>query len=143
ANLVLGYLSPGYFAGGRMRLDVEAARRAIEMHVAKSLGLPVEEAAAGMYRVINVNMASAIREISVQKGYDPRQFPLICAGGAGAIHAAMIARELGMRKILVPRLASVFCAAGMVDTDFKHDFVRSFACALTEGSADLARIPAL
>ena len=95
-----------------------------------------------MYRVMNVNMASAIREISVQKGYDLREFPLICAGGAGAIHACMIARELGIRRILVPREASIFCAAGMLRSDLKHYFVRSYATSLDAGVLDHAAVQA-
>ena len=79
---------------------------------------------------MNVNMASAIREISIQKGYDQREFPLICAGGAGAIHVCMIARELGIRRILVPREASIFCAAGMLRSDLKHHLVRSHTSVL-------------
>ena len=130
ANLVLGYLNPEFFAGGRIRLDVAAARHAVSEHIAKPLGLDVSAAAAGMYRVMNVNMASAIREISIQKGYDQREFPLICAGGAGAIHVCMIARELGIRRILVPREASIFCAAGMLRSDLKHHLVRSHTSVL-------------
>lgn len=125
ANLVLGYLNPDFFAGGRMPLDLTAARQAIAGRVGDRLGLEPEAAAAGMFHIMNVNMASAIREISVQKGFDPREFPLICAGGAGAIHAASIAREMGITKIFVPREASIFCAAGMLRSDLKHDFVRS------------------
>ncbi len=131
ANLVLGYLSADYFAGGQMVLDRDAAARAIDAHVGGPMELETVAAAAGMYRVMNVNMASAIREISIERGHDPRDFLLICAGGAGAIHAAMIARELGITRILVPREASVFCAAGMLHTDLKHDYVRSYATAFT------------
>ena len=127
ANLVLGYLSPAFFAGGRMRLDAEAAQRAIRERIAGPLGMDVVDAASGMYQVINVNMAAAIREISVQKGYDPREFPLLCAGGAGPIHGASIAAELGIRRIVVPRDSSIFCAAGMLRTDLKRDYVRSVA----------------
>lgn len=134
ANLVLGYLSAEFFAGGRLRLDPQAARAAIERRVAQPLGMDTIAAAHGMYHVMNVNMASAIREISVQKGWDPREFPLICAGGAGAIHAAMIARELGIRRILVPQDAAIFCASGMLRTDLKHDFVRSHAAQLGEAA---------
>ena len=136
ANLMLGYLSPDYFAGGSMALDREAAGRAIDTHVGGPLGLDTIAAAAGMYRVMNVNMASAIREISIERGHDPRDFLLICAGGAGAIHAAMIARELGIGRILVPQSASVFCAAGMLHTDLKHDYVRSYATAFTADGLD-------
>jgi N-methylhydantoinase A len=143
ANLVLGYLSPDFFAGGRMRLDADAARAAIERGVAAALGMDPVRAAHGMYQVMNVNMASAIREISVQKGWDPREFPLVCAGGAGAIHAAMIARELGIRRVLVPRDAAIFCASGMLRTDLKHDFVRSHAAVLGDATTSRGRIGAL
>ncbi len=135
ANLVLGYLSPDYFAGGAIALDPDAARAAIERAVAAPLGLDLVRAAFGMHQVMNVNMAAAIREISVQRGWDAREFPLVCAGGAGAIHAALIARELGMRRVLVPRNAAILCAAGMLDSDLKHDFVRSHAAPLDEGAA--------
>ena len=140
ANLVLGYLCAEFFAGGRIRLDVRAAERAIRERIAKPLGMDIVEAAHGMYHVINVNMASAIREISVQKGYDPREFPLICAGGAGPIHGAAIAAELGIRRILMPRESSIFCASGMLRTDLKHDYVRSCAGALPAGGGDSGRI---
>ncbi len=125
ANLTLGYLSAGYFAGGRMPLDAERARHAIETRIAKPLGMDAVEAAAGMYHLMNVNMASAIQEISVKKGWDPRDFLMVCAGGAGPVHAAMIARELEMTRILIPKESSIFCAAGMLRSDLKHDFVRS------------------
>jgi N-methylhydantoinase A len=140
ANLLLGYLNADYFAGGRIRLDVEAAWNAIAGVIATPLGLDPIAAAAGMYRVINVNMASAIREISVQKGYDPREFPLICAGGAGAIHACMIARELGIGCVLVPREASIFCAAGMLRSDLRHHFVRSHAVMFDGATLDHAAL---
>jgi N-methylhydantoinase A len=140
ANLLLGYLNPEFFAGGRLRLDVGAAQAAIARRVAEPLGLDVIDAAAGMYRVMNVNMASAIREISIQKGYDAREFPLICAGGAGAIHACRIARELGIRRVLVPREAAIFCAAGMLRSDLRHHLVRSHACILGAASSDHAAV---
>lgn len=143
ANLLLGYLSADFFAGGRIRLDREAARRAVRERIAAPLGLSEVAAAAGMYHVINVNMAAAIREISVQKGYDPREFPLICAGGAGPAHAAMIANELGMARVIIPRDSAIFCAAGMLHTDFKHDFVRSHAVLIVRDGTDRARVAAL
>ena len=140
ADLVLGYLSAGYFAGGRMPLDGAAAQRAIMARIARPLGLPLEEAAHGMVQVINVNMAAAIREISVQKGHDPRDFPLVCAGGAGPLHAAGIAAELGIARIVVPRDSSIFCAVGMLRTDLRHDYVRSCAQILGEGAAGERRV---
>ncbi len=125
ADLLLGYLDPDYFAGGKLRLDPVRARRAIETHIAWPLGLDVDEAAAGMYRVINTNMAHGVREVTVKRGLDPRAFPLVVAGGAGALHACMIARELEMPLLIVPPTASVLCAAGMLLSDLQHDFVRS------------------
>ena len=141
ANLLLGYLSTGMFAGGRLPLDAALARNAIEKRVAAPLGCDATEAAAGMYRIMNTAMAAAIREISVERGVDPRDFPMICAGGAGALHAAMIARELGIRQVLIPCDASVFCAAGMMHADLRHDFVRSCAAPLVDGALD--RLPVL
>jgi len=79
ADLVLGYLDPSFFAGGKIPLDTEAARTAIRTHIAEPLGMSVEEAAAGMYRVINTNMAQGVREITVKRGYDPREFPMVVA----------------------------------------------------------------
>jgi len=143
ANLVLGYLSADFFAGGRIKLDVQAAHAAIERDVAHPLGLGVIEAAAGMFRVMNVNMASAIRAISIERGHDPRGFPMICAGGAGAIHAAMIAGELAIERILVPREASIFCAAGMLRTDLTHDHVRSYTARLEPGSIDRGHLASI
>jgi N-methylhydantoinase A len=143
ANLVLGYLSEDYFAGGRMRLDRKAAERAIRKQVAGPLGLNPVEAAHGMYHIMNVNMASAIREISVQRGYDPRDFLLVCAGGAGPVHAALIASELEIREILIPKESSIFCAAGMLLSDLKHDFVRSYHTEFSEGGIDRNRFLAM
>jgi N-methylhydantoinase A len=125
ADLVLGYLDPDFFAGGRIKLDLAGARRAIERHIAAPLGLSVEEAALGMYRVINTNMAQGVREVTIKRGFDPREFPMIVAGGAGPLHACMIGQELELPVLIVPRESSIFCAAGMLMSDLKHDFVRS------------------
>ena len=125
ANLVLGYLNPDNFLGGRMRLDVEAAEEAIRREIAEPLALDVRAAAAAMFDVINVNMTAGIREVSVDRGVDPRDFLLIVVGGAGPIHAAAIATELGISQILVPRDSAVFAAAGMLLADVRHDAVRA------------------
>jgi N-methylhydantoinase A len=132
ADLVLGYLDAGFFAGGRIKLDRDAAVRAIEEHVAGPLGLTVEAAAAGMYRVINTNMAQGVREISIKRGIDPREFPLVAAGGAGPLHACMICEELEIPLLVVPRESSIFCAAGMLASDLQHDFVSSFVSTLQD-----------
>ncbi len=126
ADLLLGYLDADFFAGGRLKLDAKAAEAAIEAHIARPLGYEVAQAAAGMYEVINVSMAAAVREIAVKNGYDPRDFPLVTAGGAGPNHACMIALELGIPVVLIPRESSIFCAAGMLRSDLKHDFVRTY-----------------
>lgn len=130
ADLVLGYLDADYFAGGKIKLDPDAAFRAIERHVAAPLRLSVEEAAAGMYRVINANMAQGVRAISIKRGLDPREFPMVAAGGAGPLHACMISHELEIPVFLVPRESSIFCAAAMLTSDLRHDFVSSFVCML-------------
>ena len=139
ANLVLGYLSEEYFAGGRMKLDRGSAEREIMEKVAGPLGLDLVQAAHGMYHIMNVNMASAIREISVQRGYDPRDFLLVCAGGAGPVHAALIAAELEIPRILIPKESSIFCAAGMLLSDLKHDFVRSYHTGFSKDMLDPQR----
>ena len=130
ADLALGYLDPDFFAGGKMKLSVDAAKAAIQSRIADKMGLSWEEAAAGMYEVINVGMAAAVREIAVKAGYDPRDFPLLTAGGAGPNHACQIAQALSIPEILVPRESSIFCAAGMLRSDLKHDFVRTYPTTL-------------
>lgn len=139
ADLVLGYLDPDFFAGGRMKLDLAAAKAAIQDRIAGPLGFDLTQAAAGMYEVINVNMAAAVREVAVQHGQDPRDFPMIVAGGAGPNHACRIALELEIPVLLVPRESSIFCAAGMLMSDLQHDFVRSYPVVLTEADPDRFR----
>ncbi len=126
ANLVLGYLNPDFFAGGTMKLDIEAARAAIKEHIADPLGMDVETAAAGMYRVACNNMAQGVREVTIKRGFDPREFPMVVAGGAGPIHSCMICEELQIPFQIVPRESSILCAVGMLMGDLKHDFVRTF-----------------
>ncbi|MBI2371251.1 MAG: hydantoinase/oxoprolinase family protein [Deltaproteobacteria bacterium] len=138
ADLLLGYLDPNAFFGGRMRLHRGRAEQAIQAHIASPLGLDVVEAAAGMYRVINVNMATGIEEVSVKRGLDPRQFPLVVGGGAGPVHAGMLALELGMPLILIPRQSSILCAVGMLLTDLKHDYVTT--CYVPVAQADPGRL---
>ncbi len=141
ANVVLGYLDPGFFAGGKMRLDVQAARAAIEEHIAKPMGLSIEEAAAGMYRVACNNMAQGVREVTIKRGFDPREFPYIPAGGAGPIHSCLICNELEIPLQIVPRESSVLCAFGMLLSELKHDFVRTFVSRLE--AIDWSRLQAM
>ena len=132
ANLVLGYLDPAFFAGGALPLRPDLSREAVAAHVAAPLGASVEDAAAGMYRVISANMAHGVREITVKRGLDPREFPMVVAGGAGALHACAIAAELEIPQVIVPAGASILCAVGMLMSDLQHDFVRSYVSRLSE-----------
>ena len=130
ADLVLGYLNPDFFAGGKIKLDVDAARQAIEQHIAAPLGMDVETAAAGMYRVACTNMAQGVREVTIKRGFDPREFPMVVAGGAGPLHSCLICEELGIPFQIVPRESSILCAVGMLMGDLKHDFVRTYVARL-------------
>jgi N-methylhydantoinase A len=136
ADLILGYLDKDFFAGGKIKLNYEKAKDIITQKIAEPLNLDLIEAAAGMYNVINVNMASGVREVSVKRGEDPREFPLIVAGGAGPIHACMIAHELEIPIMIVPKESSIFCAAGMLMSDLKHDFVRTYSTQLDKMDQD-------
>lgn len=132
ADLVLGYLDKDFFAGGKMPLNLKMAEEAIKVNVSEKIGLGVVEAAAGMYDVINVNMASGVREVSVKRGQDPREFPMVVAGGAGPVHACQIANELEIPVMIVPKESSIFCAAGMLMSDLRHNFVRTYATTLDD-----------
>lgn len=122
ANVVLGYLDPASFLGGRRRLRDDLANVALHEHVAKPLGLSPLAAAAGVIRVVNANMVGAIRTVSIGRGIDPRRFTLVCGGGAGGLHVAEIARDLGITKVFIPLEAGVFCSFGMTVTDVRHDY---------------------
>jgi N-methylhydantoinase A len=126
ANVLLGYLNPDFFAGGAIKLDVEKTRELTNKQLANKLELSLLETAVGMFRVINNNMAQGVRAVSVERGYDPREFLFIVAGGAGPIHAGEICQELEIPMFLVPSVASIFCAAGMLLGDLKHDYIRSY-----------------
>jgi N-methylhydantoinase A len=123
ANLVLGRLRPESFLGGRMKLDVEAAERAIETKIAGPLGMPLAEAASGMLRLSNNAMLGAMRLMTTQRGYDPRRFSLVAFGGAGALHAADLAMASGIRQIIIPRLPGLMSARGILAIDVRHDLL--------------------
>ncbi|MFQ5610550.1 MAG: hydantoinase/oxoprolinase family protein [Anaerolineae bacterium] len=126
ANLLLGYLNENYFLGGEIVLDKDAARQAVQKHIADPLGLDTVTAAYGIHKLTNASMADAIRVMSIQKGHDPRSFALLAAGGAGPAHAARLAQAVGVPRVIVPQAASVFCALGMIESDLKHDYVYTF-----------------
>jgi N-methylhydantoinase A len=125
ANVVLGRLNPDYFLGGEMQLDVEGARRAIEERCAKPLGLSVTEAAYGIVEIANAAMVNALHLISVQRGYDPRDFVLVGFGGAGPVHANAIAAASEMPTLLIPPSPGIFSATGLLATDLKRDAART------------------
>ena len=123
AYMVLGRLRPGPYAGGSVTLDDKLAWQAIESKIAAPLGIPVEEAAAGIIRLLEQNLLHAVEHISIQRGHDPRRFTLVAAGGAGPMHGASVARSLGCGQAYVPRQAGAFCALGMLHTDIRQDYL--------------------
>ena len=147
ASLVLGYLDPDYFAGGTLRLDPERARRAIADNVAAKMGVPVETAALGIHRVVNAQMAEAMRLVSIGRGIDPRGYALLPLGGAGPIHAAALAAELGIARIVVPPHPGVLSAAGLLAAPIEQEVSAAFPRPLatvewTEIEAVLAELDA-
>lgn len=122
ANLVLGRINPHNFLGGEITLDVEGARRAIREHCAAKLGMDVIAAAHGIVEIANAAMINALRLVSVQRGYDPRDFVLIAFGGAGPLHANRLAAELQVPTTIIPMSPGIFSALGLLVTDLKHDY---------------------
>ncbi|HET8743313.1 MAG TPA: hydantoinase/oxoprolinase family protein [Gaiella sp.] len=141
ADLVLGYLDPGYFLGGKMALDLDAAREAIEREVAGPLGLSVDQAAWGIHTIVNENMANAARVHAVERGKDPTTLPLFAFGGAGPVHAAGVAAALGSPALVAPLGAGVMSALGFLTAPLSFDFVRTWRCTLD--GADLERVNGL
>ena len=125
ANVVLGYINPDHFLGGKMEIYPELSRKAIQEKIAGPLKVTIEDAATGIYRVINENMVGGILDMTVRRGIDPREFLLVAGGGAGAIHAAKLAKELSMKKLVVPKPAPVLCAMGMLNSDITFTYVGS------------------
>ena len=121
ANLALGRINKDYFVGGEVKADMKAVDRALAA-VAKKLKVSKEEAARGIVRIANHNMAGALKLVSLNRGYDPRDFTLVAFGGGGGMHAVALAQELGIRKVVIPRAADVFSAWGMLMSDLRRDF---------------------
>ena len=136
ANLVLGRLGATRFLGGEMTLDEAAAQRAIQQHVAKPLGVDVVRAAEGILRIATTTMSYAVKAVSTERGLDAAAFALIAYGGAGPLHASAIAREIGMERVVVPRVPGHFCAFGMLFSDLRYDLVRTWFTRLAEVSFD-------
>ena len=125
-NLILGLLNPDFFLGGEMKLDLEAAREAVRVHVAEPLGLSVEDAAAAISEIVNNNMANASHLVTTRRGLDPRDFALVAAGGAGALHAGRQAELLGISSVIIPATGPVFCALGDTVAHLKVSDARTF-----------------
>ncbi len=125
ANLVCGALNPDYFLGGEMKLDLAAAREAIRTRLAEPMGVDEETAAAGVLRIVNAHMSDAIRIQAAKKGLDLAGHTLVPFGGAGPAHAALVAEDLGIARVLVPRNPGAFSALGLLCTDVRHDYLRS------------------
>ncbi len=124
ANLILGRLNPESLLGGEMKIYPELAERAIKEKVADKLGLDVTSAASGIIRIINTHMVRALRIVSLERGYDPRSMIMVVHGGAGPLHAAEIADELGIPEVVVPINPGLFSALGLIVSDIRHDFVK-------------------
>jgi N-methylhydantoinase A len=140
ADVVLGWLDREALLGGDLTIDAASAERAIARDVAAPLGLSVAEAAAKIVEIVNANMAEVLRIVSVERGHDPRDFALIAFGGAGPVHAAFLAGELGIGEVIVPPAPGAFSALGLVASDVKRDYSRTFYADL--GVAEPERIAA-
>jgi N-methylhydantoinase A len=125
ANMVLGYLNPEALAGGSLPVDPARSRQAVDEHIGARLGLDTIAAAHGIRHVANVSMARALRAVTVERGRDPRDMTMIAFGGGGPLHAVDVARLLGIRQVIAPVMAGVFCSAGMLCADAEHNFVKA------------------
>jgi len=141
AAIVLGYLDPAFFAGGALPLQPELSHEVIEATIAKPLGIAVTAAALGIYRIANAHMADGIRLVSVNRGHDPREFTLVPLGGAGGLHAAALALELDIRRVLVPRYPGVLAAGGLLAAPIAHEVSGAFHAPID--ATDLVAVRAL
>ncbi len=139
ASLVLGYLDAANFLGGRASLEQDSAEQALAEHVGAPLGLSNVESAFGVFKVVCTSIAEGIRLMSVQRGVDPREFTMMGFGGASGLHAAEVARQLQVEKVYIPASAPVLSAYGMLNTDIKYDFFRSYPVSLDRLGLDELR----
>ncbi len=124
ANLVVGRINPDYFLGGEIEVSVDKARQSMQ-EIAEAFKMSIEEAAMGVIRLADANMVNALKLVSVRRGYDPREFTMVAFGGGGSMHAAALARELRVKRIVVPTAPAVFSARGMLMTDLRNDYIRT------------------
>lgn len=136
ASVVLGYIDPAFFAGGRLKLDPKLAWDAIETRIARPLGLSTEEAALGIHRVANGQIAEGVRLMSVKRGLDPRPYSLLCLGGAGPLHGIAIAEEMGLSRVIVPPFPGVLSAYGLLSAPIEHEASTAFGKLIAETSVE-------
>ena len=139
ANLVLGYLDPANFLGGREELSADLSESALEQHIDGPLGLSTMDAAHGVHRVVSTAIAEGIRLMSVNRGVDPRDFTILAYGGASGLQASTVARQLEIEKVYIPAAAPVLSAYGMLSTDLQYDFSRSYPASLDSIDLDTVR----
>ncbi len=142
ANLVLGYLNPAGLVGGSLPLDHKKSYDAIAEKIARPLGISVEKAAFGIYTIVNNNMVNGIRRVTVERGYDPRDFVLVAAGGATGAHVTALAAEMGIDTVIASKLSSGLCAYGQIISDVKYNYMAAIPVRL-EGDETYVRINAL
>jgi N-methylhydantoinase A len=136
AYLALGYLDPGSFLGGDMSLEPQLAAQALREYVCKPMTMNLQEAALGVVTIANANMLRILRLVSIERGHDPRDFTLVTYGGAGPLHATMLAEKLAIRRVIVPRIPGLFSALGLLNADVTTDFVETVMVTLTPENLD-------
>jgi N-methylhydantoinase A len=134
ANLALGCINPHYFCGGTLEADMDAVNRALD-RLARTLNISSQEAARGIVRIANNNMVNAIKLISINRGHDPRDFTLVAFGGGGGMHACALAKELNIKKVVIPKQSSVFSAWGMLLSDLRRDYLQTQIVELSANGA--------
>ena len=135
AQLLLGYLDPDYYLGERLRLNVKRAEQVIQDRVAAPLDLSLKDAAAGVVHLAHMNMALAIRNITIERGHDPRLFTLVCYGGGGGLFAGFLLNELEAARAIIPLNPATFSAWGLLNADFRDDYLRTYLRAFEDLSA--------
>ena len=140
ANVVLGYLNGEALCGGEFKLTTQGVREAIQERVGDPLGLDTVEAAHGIFRIVNTNMANAIRRVSSQSGFDPREFAMVVYGGNGPVHAGKQAEELGIRELIVPKTSPAFSALGLLIADYVVDAQRSYIAPASRARAEQVNV---
>lgn len=136
AHVVVGNLDPKHLLGGRKAIDLQAANDAVERNVGQPLGLALDVAAHGILTIVNTNMVGALKLVSVEQGYDPRDFALVAFGGAGPLHATAVARQLRIKTVIIPESPGILCALGLLTVDRRHDVVRTTVVSARDADVD-------